>query len=157
MRIQSVRLEYHSNIAIFRSDIIHNAVANDHVTTTHLFQTCQAAQCGGFTAARRTNQHQELFILDLDVEIIDCSKIVEFLYNMMDSIFTYLSKLMIDQGIVAKNAPYLVHIVILYASLVIVQAIGVFSFIYLAGILGERIRYDLRKSMLISVSARNLP
>jgi ATP-binding cassette subfamily B protein len=75
---------------------------------------------------------------------------------MMDSIFTYLSKLMIDQGIVAKNALYLVHIVILYASLVIVQAIGVFSFIYLAGILGERIRYDLRKSMFNHLQALSL-
>jgi ATP-binding cassette subfamily B protein len=53
----------------------------------------------------------------------------------LDAIFTYMSKLIIDNGIVAKDSLYLVHILIIYASLVIVQAGAVFLFIYLAGIL----------------------
>jgi ABC-type multidrug transport system, ATPase and permease components len=74
----------------------------------------------------------------------------------MDSVFTYLSKLIIDNGIMAKNAPYLINIMIIYAALVIVQAGGVFLFIYLAGILGERIRYDLRKKMFNHLQALSL-
>jgi ATP-binding cassette subfamily B protein len=74
----------------------------------------------------------------------------------LDSVFTYLSKLIIDNGIMAKDSQYLVHIMIIYASLVIVQAGGVFLFIYLAGILGERIRYDLRKKMFNHLQALSL-
>lgn len=65
----------------------------------------------------------------------------------MDSFFTYLSKLIIDEGIVAGDWPRLMQIVRLYGSLVLVQAAGVFGFIYLTGILGERVRYELRKKL----------
>jgi ATP-binding cassette subfamily B protein len=78
--------------------------------------------------------------------------VVSFLLTIMtvsslDSFFTYLSKRMIDEGIVAKNPNALVSILIQYAVLTLVQAGLVFCFIYLASTLGERIRYDLRKLM----------
>jgi len=65
----------------------------------------------------------------------------------MDSYFTFLSKQIMDEGILARDQEALIRLVTLYGSLILVQAGGVFSFIYLAGILGERIRYDLRKKM----------
>ncbi len=65
----------------------------------------------------------------------------------MDSYFTYLSKRIIDEGIVAGNQDALREIVIVYGGLIVLQAVMVFAFIYLAGILGERIRYDLRKRL----------
>lgn len=74
----------------------------------------------------------------------------------MDSIFTYLSKLIIDEGIMMQNTAILFRIMAIYASLIIVQAGGVFLFIYLAGILGERIRYDLRKKMFNHLQALSL-
>ncbi|MHC1741293.1 MAG: ABC transporter ATP-binding protein [Anaerolineaceae bacterium] len=74
----------------------------------------------------------------------------------LDAVFTYLSKLIIDDGIVAKNAQFLVKILAVYGSLIVVQAAGVFTFIYLAGILGERIRYDLRKKMFNHLQALSL-
>ncbi len=65
----------------------------------------------------------------------------------LDSYFTFLSKRIVDEGIQARNVSALTAIVLQYGSLMIIQAICVFSFIYLAGVLSERIRYDLRKSM----------
>jgi len=65
----------------------------------------------------------------------------------LDSYFTYLSKRMVDEGITPSNWPMLVQIVEHYATLIVVQSLAVFAFIYLAGILGERIRYDLRKQL----------
>jgi len=65
----------------------------------------------------------------------------------LDSFFTFLSKRMIDEGILAGNKSALTEIVTLYGGLILVQAILVFGFIFLAGVLGERIRYDLRKKM----------
>ncbi|MCX7976844.1 MAG: ABC transporter transmembrane domain-containing protein, partial [Bellilinea sp.] len=69
------------------------------------------------------------------------------LVSSLDSIFTYLSKLIIDNGILAQNRTELYRLLIIYGTLGFVQASGVFGFIYLAGVLGERVRYDLRQKM----------
>ncbi|HSN74656.1 MAG TPA: ABC transporter ATP-binding protein [Anaerolineae bacterium] len=69
------------------------------------------------------------------------------LVSFLDSLFTYLSKQMVDEGIVPGDRARLMEIVTLYGGLIFVQAGAVFGFIYLAGILGERIQYDLRKQM----------
>lgn len=67
--------------------------------------------------------------------------------SFIDSYTTFLSKRIIDEGIVAKNREAIVQTVILYGSILIFQAIFTFGFIYLVGILAERVRYDLRKNM----------
>jgi len=64
-----------------------------------------------------------------------------------DALFTYINKLMIDQGILGKNIPLLLKYAAYYGGLQLGQAVLVFSFIYLVGILGERIQYDLRKAL----------
>ena len=74
----------------------------------------------------------------------------------MDSFFTYLSKRIIDEGIVAHDWARLLSIVRLYGSLVLVQAAGVFSFIYLTGLLGERVRYELRKKLFNHLQSLSL-
>ncbi len=66
---------------------------------------------------------------------------------VLDSVFTFISKLIIDEGIVAKNPERLKELILLYGGLIIVQVGGVFGFIYLTGILGERIRYELRRDL----------
>lgn len=67
--------------------------------------------------------------------------------SILDSYFTFLSKRIIDEGILAGDTVALTNIVIQYGLLIVLQATGVFGFIYLAGILGERIQYDLRKKI----------
>ena len=67
--------------------------------------------------------------------------------SFQDSFFTYLSKLIIDEGIIAGNRSELIHLISIYAGLILLQALFVFSFIYLAGILGEQVRYDLRNKL----------
>ncbi len=74
----------------------------------------------------------------------------------LDAVSTYLSKLIIDDGIMAGNRQALVGILIMYGVLILVQSGSVFLFIYLAGILGERIRYDLRKKMFNHLQALSL-
>ncbi len=69
------------------------------------------------------------------------------LVSMLDAFFTYLGKQVIDVGIIGKNVDALIRIFYLYGGLTILQACMVFTFIYLAGILGERVRYDLRRDM----------
>ncbi|RME50533.1 MAG: ABC transporter ATP-binding protein [Caldilineae bacterium] len=69
------------------------------------------------------------------------------LVAVLDSVFTFISKLIIDEGIVARNPARLRELIVLYGGLIVVQAGGVFGFIYLTGILGERIRYELRRDL----------
>lgn len=74
----------------------------------------------------------------------------------LDAVATWLSKQIIDDGITAQNPQALVSILIMYAVLIVIQSGSIFLFIYLAGILGERIRYDLRKKMFNHLQALSL-
>ncbi|MGB7094980.1 MAG: ABC transporter ATP-binding protein [Anaerolineales bacterium] len=78
------------------------------------------------------------------------------LVSVLDSYFTFLSALIIDEAILGDDIEALKNIIIRYGMLIIVQAAGVFGFIYLAGILGERIRYDLRKKMFFHLQELSL-
>lgn len=64
----------------------------------------------------------------------------------LDAFFTYINKLIIDQGIVPGKFNLVLRYAVYYGSIQLVQSGLVFTFIYLVGILGERIQYDLRKS-----------
>ena len=63
----------------------------------------------------------------------------------LDAYFTFLNKQIIDQGIMLKDSARVMQIGTIYGSFILLQAAAVFTFIYLAGVLGERIQYDLRK------------
>lgn len=67
--------------------------------------------------------------------------------SSIDSYTTYLSKNLIDNGIIAGNRAEIVRTIMQYAGVILVQSGAVFGFIYLVGILAERVRYDLRKEM----------
>ena len=69
------------------------------------------------------------------------------LTSCMDAYFTYINKGFVDQGISMKDNAALMHLATIYGSLILFQAVTVFSFVYLAGVLGERVQYDLRRIM----------
>lgn len=66
---------------------------------------------------------------------------------LLDALFTYINRAMIDQGIAQRDFSTLLRYASYYGLLQLTQAALVFGFIYLAGILGERIQYDLRKAI----------
>ncbi len=65
----------------------------------------------------------------------------------LDALFTFINKDMIDQGIAQKSIPTLLRYASFYGGLQLVQAISVYIFIFLVGILGERVQYDIRKAV----------
>jgi ATP-binding cassette, subfamily B, bacterial len=65
----------------------------------------------------------------------------------LDALFTYINRGMIDDGIAQKSIPTLLKYATYYGGLQLVQAVSVFIFIYLAGILGERVQYDIRRKI----------
>ena len=66
---------------------------------------------------------------------------------LIESYFTYLSKRMIDEGIVARDLEALRSLAIQYGAWFLVFALFVFGFITAAGYLGHLVQYDLRKQM----------
>ncbi len=69
------------------------------------------------------------------------------LTSSTDAYFTYINKQFVDQGINLKNPDALMRLGAVYGSIILFQAVTVFIFVYLAGVLGERVQYDLRKMM----------
>jgi ATP-binding cassette subfamily B protein len=67
--------------------------------------------------------------------------------SAIDSYTTFLSKRIIDEGILAGSREAIVQTMLIYGGVILVQAGAVFGFIFLVGVLAERVRYDLRKRM----------
>lgn len=67
------------------------------------------------------------------------------LVSGLDAYFTYLNKQIVDQGINFSDTAYIVRVAWVYGIFLLLQSVFVFTFIYLAGVLGERVQYDLRK------------
>jgi ATP-binding cassette subfamily B protein len=69
------------------------------------------------------------------------------LFSSSESFLTYVVKLVIDEGIIPKDHGALLTYFTVFGAVILGQAVLIFIFIYLAGFLGERIQYDLRKRM----------
>lgn len=69
------------------------------------------------------------------------------LVALIESWQTYLTRQLIDLGIVAQNAEAVRYYTAVYLATWPVFALLVFGFIYCAGVMGHRVQYDLRKAM----------
>ena len=66
---------------------------------------------------------------------------------LVEGYFTFLSKRIIDEGILAGNADHVWRLTLQFGLTVLLMALGVLGFIASAARLGERVQYDLRKMM----------
>ncbi len=65
-----------------------------------------------------------------------------------DAYFTYLNKEIVDTGINGHDTARVTRLPRwIYGSIILFQACTVFTFIYLAGVMGERVQYDLRRML----------
>ncbi|MCY4023905.1 MAG: ABC transporter ATP-binding protein [Anaerolineaceae bacterium] len=67
--------------------------------------------------------------------------------SILESWFTYQGKRIVDEVIVPQDTSALREILINYLIIVFGFALGVFIFIYLTGLLGQRIQYELRQRL----------
>ncbi|KXK21338.1 MAG: putative ABC transporter [Chloroflexi bacterium OLB15] len=67
--------------------------------------------------------------------------------SALDAFFTYLSKQIIDAAIVPRNLEELIPIATAYMVALGFLIVGVCIFIYLCGVLGHRVQYDMRRAM----------
>ncbi len=66
---------------------------------------------------------------------------------VLDGQFTFISKRIIDEGILAADENQLRRLMIQYGLIIVLVALGVMGFIASASRLGERVQYDLRQKM----------
>ena len=71
VRIQSVVLEDHGDIAVFRRDVVHELTVDDQFTAADLFETGDHTKGSGFTASGRSDQNDEFLVGDVQVEFLN--------------------------------------------------------------------------------------
>ncbi len=82
MRVESVVLEHHGDVAVLGRDVVHYPVANQDLSLRDLLETRNHAQGRRLAASRGTNEHQELPVPDLEVHIVDGYDVLEPLGNI---------------------------------------------------------------------------
>ena len=70
VRVESVVLEDHRDVAVLGRDIVDLSVTDPDLTVRGLFEPGDHAQASGLTAARRANENEEFLVLDLEVHIV---------------------------------------------------------------------------------------
>ena len=87
VRVQSVVLEHHCDVAVLRLHRGDVLATDEDASLVDLFEACEHTQGRRLTATRRADQHQEFAILDVEVQIIhrrlviarvDTSNMVEY-------------------------------------------------------------------------------
>ncbi|MPM14447.1 hypothetical protein SDC9_60809 [bioreactor metagenome] len=78
--IQSIVLEYHGDVSVFRGNIVYEVSIDVELTTGDVFQTCYHAEGRGLTTTGRSDEDDKLSVLDVNVDIVDglYSTIVHF-------------------------------------------------------------------------------
>ena len=69
VRVQSVVLEDHRDVAVFRGNVVDQTVADVHLAARDLLQASDHTQGGGLTTAGRTDENDKLLIRDFQAEI----------------------------------------------------------------------------------------
>ena len=67
--------------------------------------------------------------------------------SVIDAYYSYLRKGIVDEAIALRDMTVLARNATAYGLTIVAQAVGVFIFIFLAGVIGERIQFDLRQKM----------
>ena len=69
MRIQSVVLEHHRDIAVLRSYVVYELVADEELALGDFLKSRDHTKGGGFTATGRSDENDELLVLDFKAEV----------------------------------------------------------------------------------------
>lgn len=69
------------------------------------------------------------------------------LTSVMDAYTTFLTKRIIDEGILSGQVGILLNILYQYALIVLFEAGTVFTFVYTVSTVGEKVRFDLRQKL----------
>ena len=83
MGIQRVVLEHHGDVPVLRRDVIHAFSINMNLAGRHFFQTGDHSKRCGLAAAGGADKHDELPVLDFQVDVTDYRVLVEPLFHVL--------------------------------------------------------------------------
>ena len=70
MRVKRVALEDHGDVAVLGGHVVDHPVADEQAAVADLLQAGHAAECRRLATAGRSDQDEELAIIDLEVEVV---------------------------------------------------------------------------------------
>jgi hypothetical protein len=82
VRVERIVLEHHGDVAVLRRHIVDDMVIDGDLAVGDVLQPCDHAQRGRLAATGRSDQHDELVILDLEVDAAHRLHIVIALDNL---------------------------------------------------------------------------
>ena len=71
MGVQGVGLEDHGDVAVLGGHVVHDLAVDEQLALADLLQAGHHAQGGGLAAAGGADQHDELLVRDLQIEVVD--------------------------------------------------------------------------------------
>ncbi len=70
VRVEGVVLEDHRDVAVLRGQVGDVAVTDEDAALVDLFEACEHAQRGRLATAGRADEHHELAVFDVQVELV---------------------------------------------------------------------------------------
>ena len=71
MRVKSIVLEDHCDVAILGGDVVHELAVDIQLALGDLLKTCDHAQSGGLAAAGGSDQNDKFLVGDLKIELLN--------------------------------------------------------------------------------------
>jgi hypothetical protein len=84
VRVESVALEDHRDVAILRRDVVDHAVADLEVAGADLLEAGDHPKAGRLATAGRADQDHELAVLDLEVEVLHRREVAVLLRDVLE-------------------------------------------------------------------------
>ena len=84
MRVERIVLEHHGDVALFRRQVVDDALADADLAAGDVFQAGDHPQQGRFAAAGGADQHDEFAVADGDVDAMDDGCRAEGLAHVAD-------------------------------------------------------------------------
>ena len=82
--VERVALEDHRDVAIFRRDVVDDAIADPERAVADLLETGDHPEAGRLAAPGRSDQDHELAVPDLEVEVVDGDNVTVFLGDVVE-------------------------------------------------------------------------
>jgi len=81
VRVQRIALEHHRDVAILGLDVVDHLAVDGDGAAANLFEAGQHAQQRRLAAARRTHQHHEFAIFDVERDPVNNLRVAECLLD----------------------------------------------------------------------------
>jgi hypothetical protein len=71
VRVERIVLKDHGNVTVFGRHVVHESVADVQVSCRDRLESSDHAQCRALPAPRRSDQHDELSVADIEIDAVN--------------------------------------------------------------------------------------